>query len=65
MSSYFGCCGMCKHLNLYDKYGKYSKSFRCTLTNHYRDCDERACSKFEGDSRRSNSDIEKARENRL
>lgn len=56
---------MCKHCNLYDRYGQYSKKFYCTKYSHYVDCDERACSKFEGDSRRSNSDVEKAREGRL
>ena len=65
MSSYIFCCGMCRYFNLYDKYGKYSKSFKCTLFNHYRECDEKACSKYEHDSRRIFSDVDKARENRL
>lgn len=63
MDSYFGCCGMCKKLNLYDKYGG---KFRCTELNHYFRADEKACSnRFESDSRRTPKDIEDARDGRL
>lgn len=65
MSSYFGCCGMCKHMNLYDKYDRFGKKFKCTLNGHYWNCDEKACNRFEGDPRRSNDDVEKARMNKL
>ncbi len=62
MESYFKKCGMCAHMNLYDKYGG---SFKCTYYDHYRKPTESACSsKFEPDRNRSPQDIEKAREGR-
>ena len=65
MSSYFGCCAMCRFFNLYDKYGKYSKSFRCTKFDRYREFDEKACIKFEPAQGRNVNDFDKAIENRL
>jgi|GEM_PF-5110686 len=65
MQSYFGCCGMCIHMNLYDRYSSISKKFKCTRSGNYYNCDEKGCSKFEGDPNKTNNDIEKAREGRL
>lgn len=61
--SYFNCCGMCVHLNLYDR---YSGKFKCAEWNRYCRADETACSnRFEPDRRRSPRDVDKAREGRL
>ncbi len=65
MKSYFGCCGMCAYMNLYDRYGSNSKKFKCTRNGHYYDCDEKGCNRFENDSNRSNEIVEKAREGKL
>ena len=65
MTSYFGCCGMCIHMNLYDRYSSFSKKFKCARSGHYYDCDEKGCNRFEGDPKKSYEIIEKAREGRL
>ena len=61
MESYFKKCGMCTHLNLYDKYGG---KFKCTYYGHYDPPTDAACSKFEPDKGRSPEDIENARDGR-
>lgn len=56
--SYTGCCGYCKHMDLYSGYTFcYSTSFKCTRNNYSVKADEKACSKFEPDRNRSNDMI--------
>lgn len=58
MESYFNCCGMCAYLNLYDS---FNGKFRCTKRDFYCLATEDKCSKFEGDAKRTYTDIDKAR----
>lgn len=56
--SYTGCCGYCKHMDLYSGYTFcYSTSFKCTRNNYSVKADEKACNKFEPDRNRSNDMI--------
>lgn len=58
MESYFNCCGMCIHLNLYNSYrGK----FRCLRRDMYCLATEKKCHLFEGDANRTYKDIDRAR----
>ena len=57
--SYYGCCGFCKYMNLYSGYKFCSTTFKCERFNHEVKASEKCCSKFEPDSNRSNSMIEK------
>lgn len=58
--SYYGCCGYCKHMDLYSGYTFcYSTSFKCTRNGYTVKADEKACNKFEADSNRSNDMIER------
>lgn len=58
--SYTGCCGYCKHMDLYSGYTfAYSTSFKCTRNDYSVKADEKACNKFEPDRNRSNDMIAK------
>ncbi len=59
---YTGCCGYCKHMDLYSGYTFcYSTSFNCAKSSykHSVKADDKACNKFELDSNRSNDMIAK------
>ncbi len=60
MESYFGCCGMCVHCNLYDK-DSWAGTFMCTERGFRVKVTEEKCKYFENDSRRTYKDIEYAR----
>ena len=58
--SYYGCCGFCKYMNLYSGYTFcYSTTFNCEKYDRQVKAGEKCCSKFEPDSNRSGSMIEK------
>ncbi len=62
MESYFDCCGMCVHCNLYEKYDSYSDKFKCTERGYWVKPTEEKCRYFENDSKRTYKDIDFARE---
>ena len=58
--SYFGCCGMCVHCDLYDK-DSWSGQFKCRKRGFRVKVMESKCGEFENDSKRTYKDIEYAR----